>query len=328
MKILAVDDDPLILEVLQEFIWSIGSYDLTVAESGKAALALINGAGPGAFDCFMLDIQMPKMDGIKLTMHIRKISGYADTPIVMLTAMSQKKYVDKAFAAGATDYATKPFEVTELRARLGMAEALANARSSNPHRNSAVDGASSMPAGELVKRPLHEPLFINDVDNVIKCTAMENYVSQLSRSALLGSTVFAFTIRRIEAYYNALSTYDFHGMIEDAAEVISDRLAGQQNLITYAGNGTFICIVESGYNPDMEELMDDVNIAFARAELFRTGGERMHPRVSVSCSVRLIWKSGSAVLNALSQVQTSAERAAAEHEKSRVDYFTVSNIAS
>lgn len=327
MRILAVDDDPLILEVLQEFIWSIGRYDLTVAESGKDALSLISEAGPGAFDCFMLDIQMPKMDGIKLTSHIRKIDGYADTPIVMLTAMSQKDYVDKAFAAGATDYATKPFEVTELRARLGMVEALVAARKANPRWSSAQEVPAEQTTGPLVKRPLHEPFFINDVDNVIECTAMENYVSQLSRSALLGSTVFAFTIRRIEAYYNALSTYDFHGMIEDAAEVISDRLAGRQNLITYAGNGTFVCIVESGYNPDMEELMDDVNIAFARAELYRTGGERMHPRVSVGCSVRLIWKSGSSVLNALSQVQTSAERAAAEHEKSRYDYFAFSNIA-
>jgi CheY-like chemotaxis protein len=327
MKILAVDDDPIILELLKEFVSMIGKHDLTVVESGQAAISAIEAAGATAFDCFMLDIQMPKMDGIELTSRIRKISAYTDAPIVMLTAMSQKDYIDRAFSAGATDYVTKPFEVTELKARLGMVEALVSARRFYPTRIHSANSDGSTFEKTSEKHPLHEPLFINDLDNVIECIAMENYVLQLSRSALLGSTVFAFTIRQIESYYSDLSSFDFHGMIEDAAEVISDCLAEHQNLITYAGNGTFVCIVESGYSPNMESLKDCVNIAFSRAELYRAGGERIQPRVSVGQSIRLIWKTGDGVLNALSQAQVSAEAAAAEFERGRFDYFEYKQIA-
>jgi CheY-like chemotaxis protein len=321
MRILAVDDDPIIRSLLEAFFGSANNHDVTIAASGAEALQLIKQAGNDVFDCFMLDIQMPEMDGIELTSHIRKLRTYADTPIIMLTAMSQKQYIDSAFAAGATDYATKPFEVHDLNARLGMSEALVAARKANPFWIGNAPYLGDVAGGVATKAMLHEAFAINDVDNVIDCVAMENYVTRLSRSALFGSTVFAFTIRQIADYHQALSSYDFHGMIEDSAEVISECLAERQNLITYAGNGTFVCIVESGYVPDMIELMDTLNIAFSRAEVYRSGGERLHPRVSAGRYIRLVWKKGSDVLNALSQAQESAEAAAAEHHKSRYDYF-------
>jgi CheY-like chemotaxis protein len=321
MKILAVDDDPIILSLLEAFFGSFKKHDVTMAASGTEALQLITAAGADVFDCFMLDIQMPEMSGIELTSRIRKLPNYSDTPIIMLTVMSQKKYIDDAFAAGATDYATKPFEVRDLNARIGMAEALVLARKANPFWNRNAPDFGDAAADPAHKAMLHEALAINDVDNVIDCVAMENYLTQLSRVALFGSTVFAFTIRQIADYHAELSGYDFHGMIEDAAEVISDCLAKRQNLITYAGNGTFVCVVESGYSPDMNELMDTVNIAFSRTEVYRSGGERLHPRVSAGRAIRLVWKKGPAVLNALSDAQASAEAAAAEFEKSRYDYF-------
>lgn len=327
MRILAVDDDPIILSLLDAFFSSFKNHDVTMVASGPEALKLIEKVGDDVFDCFMLDIQMPHMDGIELTSRIRKLPAYSDTPIIMLTVMSQKLYIDNAFAAGATDYATKPFEVRDLNARIGMAEALVNARKANPywHRNAVELGEAS--DGTASKNLLHEAFSINDVDNVIDCFAMENYVTQLSRSALFGSTVFAFTIRQIADYHAELSSYDFHGMIEDSAETISSCLADRQNLITYAGNGTFVCIVESGNFPDMGELTDTVNIAFSRAEVYRTGGERLHPRVCAGQAIRLVWKKGTAVLNALSDVQASSESAAAEYDKSRFDYFGARNIA-
>ncbi|MGO4910074.1 PleD family two-component system response regulator [Pseudorhodobacter sp. W20_MBD10_FR17] len=321
MKILAVDDDPIILSLLEAFFGSFKNHDVTMTSSGAEALQLIKQAGTDVFDYFMLDIQMPEMDGIELTSRIRKLPTYTDTPIIMLTAMSEKHYIDNAFAAGATDYATKPFEVRDLNARIGMAEALISARKANPFWIGNAPYIGEGAGGVTSKASLHEAFAINDVDNVIDCVAMENYVTQLSRSALFGSTVFAFTIRQIADYHQTLSSYDFHGMIEDSAEIISDCLAARQNLITYAGNGTFVCIVESGYVPDMGALVDTLNIAFSRAEVYRTGGERLHPRVSAGRSIRLVWKKGADVLNALSDAQASAEAAAAELERSRYDYF-------
>ncbi|WP_050523581.1 response regulator [Pseudorhodobacter wandonensis] len=326
MKILVVDDDPIILYLLEAYFGSIKNHNVTMAASGAEALQLMVQAGADVFDCFMLDIQMPEMDGIELARRIRKQLKYKDAPIIMLTAMSQKMNIDKAFAAGATDYATKPFEIRDLNARIGMAEALVSARTANPFRNRNAPHLGDTDGRLANKALLHEAFAIWGVDNVIDYAAMENYVTQLSRSKLFGSTVFAFTIRQIGNYHNALSSKSFHGMIEDAARVISECLVGRQNLITYAGNGTFACIVESGYLPDMRELTDTLNIAFSNREVYRSGKERLHPRVSAGRPIRLVWKKGAEVLNALSDAQASAVAAAAEHDRSGHDTMNAGDL--
>tara|TARA_R110002049_G_scaffold44333_6_gene130164 strand:- start:21563 stop:22537 length:975 start_codon:yes stop_codon:yes gene_type:complete len=317
MKILAVDDDPIILELLVQFVDALGAHELMTASSGGAAVDLLGKPGVGPFDCFMLDIQMPGMDGIELTRRIRDTARYADTPILMLTAMSDKRYIDAAFAAGATDYVTKPFEVSELKARIGLVEGLVQARKS---RTKKIFAAKSV-SGQSNAIELHEPISIYDVDNVIEYTAMENYVAQLSRSALFGSTTFAFTIREIEAFHDAMSPFEFYSLVSDVSEVISDTLEGHQFLMSYAGNGTFVCITESGWRPDMTALMDAANLSLSRTELFDNDGQRVHPRVSAGDAVRLIWKTGNSVMDALAEAHSSAEAASAAHTRSLTDFW-------
>ena len=65
MKILAVDDDKFILELVPAILGEAGLDDVTTAASGEEALAAIR-AADGAFDCLLFDIQMPGMDGIDL----------------------------------------------------------------------------------------------------------------------------------------------------------------------------------------------------------------------------------------------------------------------
>ncbi|MEI2806535.1 MAG: response regulator [Albidovulum sp.] len=127
MKILAVDDDAYIRELLLLIISRSGYEDITVAPSGDAALEAIEVADP-AFDCLFFDIQMPGMDGIELCTRVRRIDGYEKTPIIMLTAMTERDFIDRAFAAGATDYVTKPFDTLELGVRARNAEELIKAR--------------------------------------------------------------------------------------------------------------------------------------------------------------------------------------------------------
>lgn len=116
-RILAVDDDPFIRELLPKVAARVGCPDVTVAGSGRRALALI-AAQPRRFDCLLLDISMPDMDGITLCARIRAQPGYHSTPIIMLTAMTDTDHLQRAFAAGATDYTTKPFDIIDLGARL------------------------------------------------------------------------------------------------------------------------------------------------------------------------------------------------------------------
>lgn len=327
MKILAVDDDPIILELLTQFVEALGDHEITTAESGAEALSLLEGTAARRFDCFMLDIQMPVMDGIELARSIRDLKGYADAPILMLTAMSEKRYIDGAFAAGATDYVTKPFEIAELSARLKVMSDLVKTRKSRTKKIFSTKALQAATEPNKLSVPLHEPMVLYDVDNVIECIALENYLAQLSRSALFGSTVFAVTIRRIEEFHRNLSPYEFHSLIEDTAEVISDTLAGRQFLMSYAGNGTYVCIVESGWRPDVEKLTDAINLSLAQTELYANDGTRIQPRVTVGASIRLVWKTGDQVMEALGQAQANAEQAAFEYERSLTDFFEYGKTA-
>lgn len=315
MKILAVDDDALILELLGEFMVAIGDHELTTAQSGDEALELITGGFEP--DCFLLDIQMPRMDGIQLCSAIRALPNHSRTPILMLTAMSEKRYIDGAFAAGATDYVTKPFEFNELRARVGLVEGLVSERRKLTDKIFAVQAMRSAgreaPPGAAPG--LNEPFRIEDVDGVIECMALENYLKQLSRSSLFGSTVFGLSIRRIDKLYERCSSFDFRCVVTDVAEAISDTLQEHQFLMTYSGNGTFVVVTEGGWRPNMQEVLDRLHFGLRQMDLHTGDGRPIDLRLAAGKPVRLIWRSGQTAIDAVSEAQVSAEEEAAQVEK-------------
>lgn len=123
MRILAVDDDDLTLAILPILLADAGFENVTLCNSSDAALACIeNSKNP--FDCFFFDISMPFMHGIELCRRVRVLPGYSRTPIIMLTALSEQSDINEAFAAGATDYITKPFNLLEIGARARKAQKL------------------------------------------------------------------------------------------------------------------------------------------------------------------------------------------------------------
>ncbi|EAR50327.1 hypothetical protein OG2516_07268 [Oceanicola granulosus HTCC2516] len=314
MKILAVDDDPIILELLTEIIGTIGDHDLHTADSAVEALERI--ADGEEFDCFLLDIQMPRMDGIELVREIRAYEGLRRTPILMITAMSEKRYIDSAFAAGATDYVTKPFEMNELTARINLVDGLVTERRRHTAKLFATEAAHAQ-----ARVPLHEPFDIRDVDGVIEFQALENYLMQLSRKALFGSSVFAFTIRRVEELYAKMSEFDFQCMIVDVSEAISDCLKPHQFLISYVGNGTFACVTEGGWTPDLKYFLDHMHRVIREMELHLSTGEPLNVRVAPGRVMRLTWHAGDRAIEALAEAHSSAEDAAREAERKLDDIW-------
>jgi CheY-like chemotaxis protein len=120
MKILAVDDDPVALDILGATLTRANYLDLTLASSAEKALEKL-GKTDVPFDCCLLDIQMPGIDGIELCAAIRDMPDYRHAPIVMITSLSDQGSIDRAYAAGATDYVTKPFNGLELGSRIRVA---------------------------------------------------------------------------------------------------------------------------------------------------------------------------------------------------------------
>ncbi len=112
-RILAVDDEPLNLRVLEGFLGSLGHQCVSV-DSGQQALDTLD----GSFDLVLLDIMMPGMDGFETAHRIRQSPVFGETPIIMVTALSAKKDRLKAVEAGANDFIAKPIDKVELRVRM------------------------------------------------------------------------------------------------------------------------------------------------------------------------------------------------------------------
>jgi len=114
MRILVVDDDQAVRDALRRALTMQG-YDVELAADGEEALLKVR-ANPGANDLLIVDILMPRLDGLELTRRLRADGN--EIPILMLTARDEVADRVAGLEAGADDYLVKPFALEELVARV------------------------------------------------------------------------------------------------------------------------------------------------------------------------------------------------------------------
>ena len=139
--ILVADDDPHIRQLLV-FALAKAGLDTIEAEDGEAALAAAERYGP---DLVVLDINMPRMDGLEVC---RRLRAAGDLPILFLSSRDDE--IDRVLGIelGADDYVTKPFSPREVVARV-----MAILRRTAGRDLSGVDGAAALRHGRLVLDP-------------------------------------------------------------------------------------------------------------------------------------------------------------------------------
>ncbi|WP_308195677.1 response regulator [Microbacterium sp. ER1] len=111
MKLLIADDDPQMVRALRITLAAHG-YEVVVAADGAAAIAAAAQTHP---DLIMLDLGMPRLDGIEV---IQALRGWTSVPIIVVSGRTGSADKVEALDAGADDFVTKPFQVDELLARL------------------------------------------------------------------------------------------------------------------------------------------------------------------------------------------------------------------
>jgi DNA-binding response OmpR family regulator len=110
-RILLVEDDPRLAEMLSEYLGQAG-FRVTISALGATALAQLSGA---EYDAVVLDLMLPDMDGLDVC---RQVRAKSDTPVLMLTARGDAIDRIVGLELGADDYLPKPFQPRELLARL------------------------------------------------------------------------------------------------------------------------------------------------------------------------------------------------------------------
>jgi DNA-binding response OmpR family regulator len=116
-KILVVDDDPSIREILSMQLTRLG-YEVTTASDGLEAVAAFKAAAP---DAILMDLMMPRLDGLASCQQIRAVekkTGAKRTPILFLTARDSTHDKTSAALSGGDEFVAKPVSMQELRERL------------------------------------------------------------------------------------------------------------------------------------------------------------------------------------------------------------------
>ncbi len=113
-SVLIVDDQEIGRITLEGFLLPLG-YELHFAASGQDALAMLAGLHP---DVILLDVMMPGMSGFDVCRHIRADTRWRDIPVILVTALDDRKSKIEGLEAGADDFISKPVDWAELRARV------------------------------------------------------------------------------------------------------------------------------------------------------------------------------------------------------------------
>ncbi|GLS86015.1 hypothetical protein GCM10010873_09890 [Cypionkella aquatica] len=282
MKLLAVDDDPVFLGVLVLMLNTLGQDEVTVAPSGMKALEILH-LTPEPFDCILLDIQMPGMTGVELCQRIRSISAYRRTPIVMITAMTGKRFIDDAFAAGATDYVTKPLDAVDLKARLGMVTRLLNERRITATLEQKFDQRHDAVTIDVdFDSPFPVPGFARGIDYL----ALENYLLMLGNKRMYNTAALGISVQNAGAFYRKASASAFVNMLGDVGSAITDATKADQMMIAYAGAGNFVAVLSGNSAIDREDLQMALQAGIEDFASFYAADRLPLPQIKVGKLVR------------------------------------------
>jgi DNA-binding response OmpR family regulator len=137
MKILIAEDEKISRRILEMTLTKAG-YDVVTVEDGVKALESIQKEVP---DMLVTDWMMPELDGLELCRRIRTLNLTSYVYIIVLTALTQKEKIIEGLDAGADDYITKPFERTELLARVRAGERVIQLERSLRQKNKELSEA-------------------------------------------------------------------------------------------------------------------------------------------------------------------------------------------
>lgn len=251
---LAVDDDPAFLIVLTRMMQDLGYVPPDTAASGVEALARLDNPDSG-IDSVLLDIQMPEMDGIETCHRIRAMARHRETPIMMVTTMKGRNFVDYAFAAGATDYLTKPLDKIELNARLGMVERLIHECRRARFLKLEMDSLANLP-GLVFK--FEDPVPLPHADPLIDYIALQNHLLTLNRLRLHSYAAVGFRVVNAAVIFQRVERVDYLDYMADVGDAITAAFKRHKFLLAHAGSGEFVSVVNRTQPVDRNEIEQDI----------------------------------------------------------------------
>ena len=223
MKVLVIEDDPGIIEVVSlcfQLRWSGTS--LASAATGNKGVELVETESP---DVVILDIGLPDMDGYQV---LREIRRFSDVPVIMLTVRSEDTHVAKGLELGADDYITKPFSHIELIARVQAVLRRTQGLSVTDEERPFTSGKLSIDFGRNEVVLDGKPIKLTSTERKLLYHLIRNEGRILSHESLLGK-VWG------ESYVDARDLLRVH--IQHLRQKLGDNTESPNIIVTEHGMG-------------------------------------------------------------------------------------------
>jgi CheY-like chemotaxis protein len=228
MKVLVIDDDPLMLDLISCYLPKEQDYVLECYATAELALEKLT-SEHFVYDCILLDIMLPGMDGVECCRLLRQLKPYQTTPILMMTASRESGLMQRAFDLGATDFLSKPLNPVELRARLKSASMLNNSIAKAQHSLKELDRQTRLRFDDMLSL---------NVDGVYHLEALERSFLRYNQGCYMMSLV-SMVIPEMRDIYNSTTPLQFRECIQQCAQAMITVMKDNSR-IAHLGKGRFV----------------------------------------------------------------------------------------
>ncbi|MFH0821472.1 MAG: response regulator [Pseudomonadota bacterium] len=239
-RILAVDDEYNNLVVLKALLTSMG-HQVEPASDGARALARI---GPD-IDLVLLDIMMPKMDGLEVARRIRNTPDVADIPIIMVTALSGKDDRLRAVEAGANDFISKPVDKVELHIRMDSLLKMKEARDALKNHKAMLEKEVERRTEELVtslrERAVIRQIFGTYISDEVVAEILSNPDGINLGGEIREVTILVCDLRGFSPIADSMDCRKVLGMMNRYFEAMTEIIIAHEGTIdSFLGDGVLV----------------------------------------------------------------------------------------
>lgn len=290
LRLLVVDDDPALLDLLKTTLWILGDFKVSVSSGGADAIRMIDQQDP-PFEMCLIDVTMPGINGITLCETIRQNPTYRHVPVIMLTTAADKVHLDAAYRAGATDYANKPVDIVELRGRLNTARRLAEDR----RQLTQAQATTRRLRRELETNhqfSFSDPIAIQGVDRMLGYSEFAHHLAALPLRQRFGSSLTPVQLHSGKTLHRQMSSSLFKDSLHDVAQAIAKMTKTAGCVLSYRGNGLFLVLNRAappGLLPEHTARLDQM-IGAMRAR--QDAEQDVHIQIKPSIRTRALTRFG------------------------------------
>jgi len=284
MRILIAEDSPTQQMLLAAILEEAGYKDLALAATGEEALAHL--AQPWSLiDLILTDLHMPGLNGIEVCRQVKKIPGYEDVPIILITTSDKAQDLQQAFAAGAVDYITKPPGEVELLARvrsaLKLKEEMDSRKEQQQRLRQMLAELSKIHFSLVTEEQKSERLLLNVLPRKIADQLKSQPESSIIANYFKEATVLFVDLVGFSAFSAHLSAGELVALLNEFFS-LCDRLVETYGLekIKTIGDAYMAVAGVPDPRPDHAEAAADMALAL-RAEVSQIAGGKLTVRVGL-----------------------------------------------